>query len=274
MPRNRFPDSPEKRELRRRDLRKIRELAGVVGDSLDYCGLPSVEFLDVVCWHEVIRSVTGFEKDPDTRTDMDIERDKLQFPFPVQINPKDYDNILAYLAAETYKYGLYNIDLYSGAVYSSKDGENKSTVALRQLFSQQAKNRQSFVLICTFNVRDTGAAEYDQFIAGVQSALADRAQSEENIQAHTTSQAAKLKLCFPYYCWQQAHSCSLEQLFSEVTVYQSSNTMVHIMQAFRYVGGALAPIAPVSKVIELTNAPLFEIRGQVRRKQCQFPQVL
>ena len=30
----------------------------------------------------------------------------------------------------------------------------------------------------------------------------------------------------------------------------------------------------VSKVIEVANAPLYEMKGQVRRKQCEFPQVL
>ena len=33
MPRNRFPDTREKRELRRRDLRRMKELADIVGQQ-------------------------------------------------------------------------------------------------------------------------------------------------------------------------------------------------------------------------------------------------
>jgi hypothetical protein len=274
MPKNRFPDTREKRELRRRDLRKIRELADIVGGSLDYCGLPSVEFLDVICWQEVIKSVTAFENDPDALPDMLIERDRLQFPFPVEVNPNDRDNMLDYLANEQYCFGLYNLDLYGGLVYQTKNKECKTTNALRQVFSQQARNRRSFVLICTFNVRDCGATEYYQFLDSVRQALSDRRLSPENIRAHQQNQATRLKLCFPFFCWQQAHPLGLEQILCEATVYQSSAVMVHFFQAFRHTGGALPQFSPVSKVIEVANAPLYEMVGQVRRKQCEFPQVM
>ncbi len=252
----------------------MKGLAHIVGSSLAYCGLPSVQFLDVVCWKELIKSVTAFENDPDTLPDMLIERDRLQFGFPVEINPNDRDNMLDYLIAEQYCFGLYNLDLFGGLVYQAKDNECKTINALRQVFSQQARNRQSFVLICTFNVRDTGAAEYDQFLDSVNVGLAGRAMSGENIKAHDQSQATRLKLCFPYFCWQQAHPLKLEHLLCEATVYRSSATMVHFFQAFRYVGGALPQFAPVSKVIEVANAPLYEIVDQVRRKKYEFPQVL
>ena len=274
MPHNRFPDTREKRELRRRDLRRMKGLTDIVGSTLTYCGLPSVEFLDVVCWKDLIKSVMAFENDPHALPDMLIERDRLQFAFPVEINPNDRDNMLDYLIAEQYCFGLYNLDLFGGLVYQGKDSECKTINALRQVFSQQARNRQSFVLICTFNVRDCGAAEYDQFLDSVKAGLAGRALSLENIHAHDQSQATRLKLCFPYFCWQQAHPLGLEQLLCEATIYRSSATMVHFFQAFRYVGGALPQFAPVSKVIEVANDPLYEMVGQVRRKKCEFPQVL
>jgi hypothetical protein len=274
MPRNRFPDTREKRELRRRDLRRMKELADIIGTSLDYCGLPSVQFLDVVCWQELIKSVTAFENDPDALSDMQIERDRLHFPFPVEINPTERYNMLDYLINEQYCFGLYNLDLYGGLVYQTKDKECKTTNALRQVFSQQARNRQSFVLIGTFNVRDSGAMEYYQFLDSVREGLSGRRLSTENIRAHEQNQATRLKLCFPFFCWQQAHPLGLEHILCEATVYQSSATMVHFFQAFRYVGGALPQFAPVSKVIEVANAPLFEMKGQVRRKQTEFPQVL
>jgi hypothetical protein len=166
------------------------------------------------------------------------------------------------------------VDLYGGLVYQTKDKECKTTNALRQVFSHQARNRESFVLICTFNVRDCGAAEYYQFLDSVREGLSGRRLSAENIRTHELSQATRLKLCFPFFCWQQAHPLGLEQILCEATVYQSSALMVHFFQAFRYIGGALPQFSPVSKVIEVANAPLYEMSGQVRRKQIEFPQVM
>ncbi len=274
MPHNRFADTREKRELRRRDLRRMRELADIVSLPLAYCGLPSVEFLDVVCWKDLIKSLTAFENDPEALSDMQIERDRLHFPFPVVINPKERDNMLDYLINEQYCFSLYNLDLYGGLVYQTKNKECKTTNALRQVFSHQSKNRQSFILICTFNVRDCGAMEYYQFLDSVREGLSGRHLSAENIRAHDENQTTRLKLCFPFFCWQQAHPLCLEQIICEATVYQSSATMVHFFQAFRYIGGALPQFSPVSKVIEVANSPLYEMLGQVRRKKHEFPQVL
>lgn len=190
------------------------------------------------------------------------------------VNPSDRDNVLDYLANEQYHFGLYNLDLFGGLVYQTKEKGCKTTNALRQVFSQQARNRQSFVLICTLNVRDCGATEYHQFLDSVREGLSGRRLCAENIRAHEQNQATRLKLCFPFFCWQHAHLLGLEQIICEATVYQSSATMVHFFQAFRHVGGALPQFSPVSKVIEVANSPLYEMVGQVRRKKHEFPQVL
>src|SRR4051812_16569248 len=87
MPTNRFPDSREKRELRRRDARRLAEYVAENGGRLDYCGLPSVEYLDVEAWRPFIRSVTAFESDEASCDDMIVERDLRGFDFPVDINP-------------------------------------------------------------------------------------------------------------------------------------------------------------------------------------------
>ena len=85
MPRNRFPDTQEKRELRRRDGRLLEEQAARLTRSLDYCGMPSVEFLDVEAWKPYIRSVLAVEYEPEVMEDMCIERDNRNYPFPVRV---------------------------------------------------------------------------------------------------------------------------------------------------------------------------------------------
>jgi len=278
MPHNRFPDSREKRELRRRDYRMISNMADVVGSKLDYCGLPSVEFLDVLCWSDRIKSVTSFENDPDSYQDMLIVRDSLEFPFRVSINPDGCDNILAYLSNESYSFSLYNIDLFGGMIYTVQSKtknvkENKSTTAFQQLFAQQGRSRQSFVLITTFNVRDSGAKDYNEFMNSVRVGLKEKKGVEQNLRSHDQNQATRLSICFPYFCWTQAHALGFDHLLCETTVYRSndSSTMVHFFQAFRFQGGALPAMAPVRKAIEIANMPLYEMLGQVRKKAVEFP---
>ena len=60
---------------------------------------------------------------------MQIQRDLLHFPFPVEINPNERDNLLDYLINEQYCFGLYNLDLYGGLVYQTKNKECKTTNA-------------------------------------------------------------------------------------------------------------------------------------------------
>src|SRR2546430_12134284 len=94
MPQNRFPESAEKRELRRRDSLLIAKFSHKLGRRVDYCGMPSVEYLDVEAWRDHIRSVTAVENHPDVVEDMRIERDRRGYSFPIAI--KDL-NVLDFL---------------------------------------------------------------------------------------------------------------------------------------------------------------------------------
>ena len=120
MPRNRFRDTKEKRELRRRDGRRLRERVKLLGRRLAYCGLPSVEFFDVEAWKDCLESVTAFESDPETYEDMLIERDRRNYSFPVTINPDNINNVLDFLCTAKYCFDLYNLDFFGGFVYPRK----------------------------------------------------------------------------------------------------------------------------------------------------------
>jgi hypothetical protein len=202
-----------------------------------------------------------------------IERDRRDFPFQVSINPDDTTDILAFLVDARYCFDLYNLDFYGGLVYPGKAGSYRSTDALRRLFAEQAKGRRSFVLIATFNVRDRGASEYAEFLESARQGLLGRAHATANLTDHDADQASRLKLCFPFFCWQQAHASGFEHSCDDVTVYQSSAKLVHFFQTFDFKGIKLPPVPPVTRLIEMANSPLFEMRGQVRRIAVQFPQI-
>jgi hypothetical protein len=137
VPRNRFPDTKEKRELRRRDARKLRELVKLLGRKLEYCGLPGVEFLDVEGWKDCLESVIAFEYDFDTYNDMLIERDRRDYPFPITINPRNISNILDFLHNEKYCFDLYNLDFFGGLVYPRKKESFRTTEAFRRIFQSR-----------------------------------------------------------------------------------------------------------------------------------------
>src|SRR5215208_4808190 len=106
MPANRFPDSPEKRALRKRDGRLIERFVKRIGRQLDYVGMPSVEYLDVEAWRPSLRSVLALEYDAEVAEDMRIERDRRQFPFSVKV---DDGEICDYLAKCKEPFDVYNL---------------------------------------------------------------------------------------------------------------------------------------------------------------------
>jgi hypothetical protein len=85
MPKNRFPESPPKRELRRRVARRINSFreAKDFPLGLSYCGMPSVEFLDVWAWKDSLRSVCAVEIDGEILSDMRIQWDSLDLGLPI-----------------------------------------------------------------------------------------------------------------------------------------------------------------------------------------------
>ena len=200
MPYNKFPESPEKQELRRRDARRIADFQNELGRKLDYCGMPSVEFLDVDVWEPYLRSVTAIELSFDMAEDMRIERDKKPYSFPVKIFEND---IYSFLSTSKRSYDLYNIDPYGGLLYPTKTHKSRSIEAIRSVFRNQSSDRRSFILINTFNVRGRGALEYLDFLDRAKEELKGKTNSRQNINGHVESQATRLKICFPFFCWLQ-----------------------------------------------------------------------
>ncbi len=111
---NTFPDSKEKRELRRRDRRLLREFMVTVKKSgLRYCGLPSIEFLDVRAWSALISSVVAVENDPKIADAMRLAIDLGNFGIPVELVQQD---IYKYVMGPGV-FDVYNLDFFKGMTY-------------------------------------------------------------------------------------------------------------------------------------------------------------
>ena len=274
MPKNRFPDSLPKRELRRRVARRIsvfRETKGLPL-GLSYCGMPSVEFLDVQAWRESLRSVCAVEIDSEVLSDMRIQWDSLALGLPIHFVHTD---ILEFLYNTNDCYDLYNLDFFGGLINPTSTGKSRCVDAIRSLIHRQWARSQSFILIATFNVRDRGAVEYLAFIDNVPQALAGWQNIENCCKAHKKNQATRLKLCFPYLCWQLAISNNFSVRFSEPPiVYKSSATMIHFYAEFTFQERALPDLTSHEVLADLISMPLLRLDGMIPRVELAPPQVM
>src|SRR6266487_1388521 len=274
MPKNRFPDSLPKRELRRRGARRIsafRETKSVPL-GLSYCGMPSVEFLDVQAWQESLRSVCAVEIDNEVLSDMRIQWDSLALGLPIHFVHAD---ILEFLCNTNDCYDLYNLDFFGGLINPTSTGESRCVDAIRILVHRQWIRRQSFILVATFNVRDRGAVEYLAFIDNVPQALAGWHNIKNCCNTHKKNQAARLKLCFPYLCWQLAISNNFSVRFNEPPVVcKSSATMIHFYVEFTFQERALPDLTSHEVLADLISMPLLRLDGMIPRVELAPPQVM
>lgn len=279
MPANRFPDSLAKRELRRRDARGIKSFRSTHGIQLGltYCGMPSVEFLDVAAWRAELRSVCAVEMEEDVLSDMRIEWDRRTFDTPIDFVQ---GNVLEFLLNTNEVYDLYNLDFYGGFVYPTAEGNSRCVDAIRNLIRRQSQRNHSFILIATFNVRDKGAEEYSRFIDNVPQALRGWKGVKECCEAHQCNQATRLKLCFPFFCWQVGMSDGFDVRFEIPTVYSSSKTgtdgehhLVHFYAELVKKSGALPDLTQVDSLAEIINYPLRRMDDMIPRIELYPPQV-
>lgn len=262
MPKNRFPDSIEKRELRRidaRQLRKFRERMQLSG-GLTYCGMPSVEFLDVVEWSAELKHVEAIEYDKDTYDDMLIQWPNVRVAATFTGHQA---NIYDYLKSATQTFDLYNLDFYSGFLNTKGTGGSNATESLRELIARHANKAHSFVLIATFNVRQTGIKAYDTMIDELPNALSGYKNVAKSCEEHKRKSQYRTKIGYPYFCWFVGRAHGFSVRFSDIYYYKSSVPLLHFYSEFLYSAHALPTLPSGEALAELANKPLKQLRGMV-----------
>ena len=248
--------------------------------GLAYCGMPSVEFLDIAAWKETLRSVCAVEMDGDVLSDMQIEWDIRSLDLPVHFVHCD---MLDFLINTDDVYDLYNLDFYGGFVYPNREGDSRCVDAVRSLIHRQSQRSHSFVLITTFNVRDKGAREYSKFIDSVPTALLGWEGIKESCEAHQQNQSTRLKLCFPFFCWHVGMSNGFAVQFDTPTVYSNPTTstsgnrthhqLIHFYAQFVKQSGALPDLTQADSLAEIINYPLRRMDEFIPRVEMYPPQV-
>jgi hypothetical protein len=261
MPKNRFPDSLEKRELRRRDARRLGQFRNAHGpaNGLAYCGMPSVEFLDVHAWRGELSSVHAVEFTEDVLEDMRIEWDRLDLDLNIVFDGPT--NILQFLVETKSIFDVYNLDFYGGLIYPSRGKVKLKCVdAISALLARHSLARRSFVLITTLNVRDKGAEEYLQYLSKIPPVLKGWKNVKKCCDEHKENQARRLKICFPFFCWQTGIAHRFNVSIADPIVYESSATMVHFYMEFYWMGQLLPEIGTQEAVADLANRPLLRMK--------------
>lgn len=258
MPKNKFPDSIPKRELRRQDARRLEQFKSKhqLEIGLSYCGMPSIEFLDIRAWQKVLKSVRAIEIDPDNLSDMKIQWGLLSLNLPIKYFHGD---ILDFLEQTDEIFDVYNLDFYGGFIHTNSKGQPRCVEAIKEIILRHSKKQASFVLIATFSARDSGAKEYLQFIDDVPNALEGWENVEECCNSHKKNNVTRLKLCFPYFCWQYGMTNNFVVSFEDPITYQSSATMLHFYAEFIYEPIALPKLTTADVLANLANRPLKKL---------------
>ena len=185
---NPFPETTEKSFLRDRIyIDHILSLEKDLERQLVYFGLPSGEMEDVVRWNNSLQKIIAVERDEDVSLKMRTKAGRIGIRDKIIILDLDMSDVSRYLGMKSpifrsesqnllsetanklkrvrnTKIDVANLDYYGGFLYPTDDDENKHSETLKDLVEHQREFGGKFLVILTFQSRDTGASEYDRFI--------------------------------------------------------------------------------------------------------------
>ncbi|GEM_PF-2728196 len=286
---NPFPESDEKAYLRRYHLLKsLDPLRQQKGRDLAYFGLPSAEMLDVKLWQKVLGHITAVEADKTiasrifrTATKLGI-REKLclletDLLSASKILAED-ENKLEIIFSEFSKasqekfrkirgrfYDVFNLDLCGGFLYPKDNDRNDHSEVLKNLLKHQRKQKEDFLIVITFNLRDTGADEYDKFIDHCLSSLEQIGEDISSLKSYYLSkntknhpkQLRRIRFALPAYIQKIAFDdfqVSQKGSWYYKTFY---NTVLHFSPRL---GGTLGMNwPPLDEFKSILNSPIFKV---------------
>lgn len=232
---NPFPESREKQYLRRLHLKFLLEYKKRENRDLAYFGLPSVNMLDVILWKDVLYHVTAVEKVSENALMMYRTAELHKIRDKCIIVEKDLAEILEILAmkdetcaltlssmspqvrqnierVKNIKHDIFNLDFCGGFLYPDSEGNAVNAELFKNLIKYQSKHKHPFILIITFNLRDTGANQYDKYIVDSLNALKERGLDIEKLEEYYLADSIpdqprnlrRLRFCAPIYIHQEA----------------------------------------------------------------------
>jgi hypothetical protein len=277
MPINPFPDSLEKQVIRIRDGFDIEDFRNRAfnGAKLKYFGLPSAELLDVLTWRDSISAITAVERIPDVHRDIMKTIFKNKLESICDLISGDINEILKEGSFKPHQ--LFNLDFYGGFVHKKADGSASVPDALKALIRRQAEARESFILIATFQLRDSDKVEYDEYINTIHRSLSKFPVSNlsDNIDFHISKGNPKnvyrLKVCFPAFVY---FSGLPDFVFKLSRIYYYKN-LVHFVIEMSFVSDkALGTLPDHEILVEILNMQVSDVEGRlVTTRTPKVPQI-
>lgn len=286
---NPFPESAQKAYLRRIHLKYLADYSRALGRELAYLGLPSAEMLDVKLWRPVLGHITAVERDSDVAMLMYRTAQRIGIRQKTVIIEMDLVKTIRLLAMEddvaklslaelplseqdkiqrvrNMGHDVINLDLCGGFLYPKQAGESENVKLLHYLIEFQAKFESPFVLIVTFNLRDTGRDHYDSFITETLGQLDSlRIDTLEVKEFYTATDIEgqppnlrRLRFCVPTYLHNTAFKAFQVRSFG-AWYYK---TFYHTRLLFEPRQGKSAlglPWPPIDEFKELLRAPMKRI---------------
>lgn len=197
---NAFPESKAKSYLRIEHYADIMNRSRELNRNLVYFGLPSAELLDVMTWNEQLDHVFAVERDTrivqlmlrniiraglrkkTTLIEMDLlectkilalEEDSLS-----QSKLRQQEQMM-FATMRGKFFDVVNLDMYGRFLYKNSEKTNTNSEIIKNIFKHQSRGGESFTLLLTYNLRDTGAEEYDRF----NSAFLDELSGAHKVEA-------------------------------------------------------------------------------------------
>jgi hypothetical protein len=217
-----------------------------------------------------IRHVEAVEYDQDTYDDMCLQWKSLNLPLTFNSH---LENIYDFLHRSSATYDLYNLDFYGGFLNLKKGGGSNATDALRAVIGRHGHKQHSFVLIATFNIRESGIKEYDRFIDEMPDALVGCANVKANCEEHKEKSHYRTKIGYPYFCWDVGRTHGFSVRFGDIYYYRSSVPLLHFYCEFLHAPQALHSMASAQAVVELANKSLKQLHGLVPKILFQPTQI-
>jgi hypothetical protein len=260
---NRFPDTIEKRELRRRDRRRLAQfqIESSLNAGLSYCGLPSSEFLDVREWLPHLKSAFAVERDAEVLEDMRIQKNILLPKLKITFAEGDIFDVLK---STPEAFDVYNLDPYGEFLFPTKDDNAKGTDALRALIRRHGERRQPCLLIATYNARDTGKNDYLRYLDDLPLRMSSWGRISDNVTSHRHDHSRLMKACIPLFILHECRKHDIELRVDAPFAYQSSARMIHFVMELVPASSTLTmATSEENEIARILNLPLRQIVGMV-----------
>lgn len=267
----------------------VRDLQGdcikkYFGDKLGdlvYFGLPSDEMKDVIDWGSFFSKIVAVERGSAlkpwmTQHNLMLNAFKFGLLDKVTLLRGDIDHILLngideYGIKIDYQYDVITLDYSGGLLYRNGHNEQYRLKAIRKLIEMQAKSKHNYLFFVSTNLDNCADGEIKKSLEDIRTELKRaRTNGDKVIGAYLNhpKAEARLKIYIPYFVRNTATGYSYN-VHCEKVIFYLGNKNTHMMNFrffFKYDPRTTAPRFPQTRLSQIINSPMIEIKRAVYKE--------